>query len=36
MTHFDIDMTEFKQFFGSVEKAAKGDFKKNLRYSWRA
>ena len=28
--YVDIDMSEFKAFFGSVEKAAKGDFRKEL------
>lgn len=28
--HIDIDMSEFKAFFGSMEKAAKGDFRKEL------
>lgn len=26
----EIDMSEFKEFFGSVEKAAKGDFRKEF------
>ena len=29
-THVDIDMSEFKAFFGTVEKAAKGDFRKEF------
>lgn len=28
--YVDIDMSEFKAFFGSIEKAAKGDFRKEL------
>ena len=28
--YVDIDMAEFKAFFGSVEKAAKGDFRKEF------
>lgn len=28
--YIDIDMAEFKAFFGSVEKAAKGDFRKEF------
>lgn len=30
MTHVDVDMSEFKEFFGSVERAAKGEFRKEF------
>lgn len=30
MSVVDIDMSEFREFFGSVEKAAKGEFRKEL------
>ena len=29
-SHVEIDMSEFREFFGSVERAAKGDFRKEL------
>ena len=29
-TYIEIDMSEFKKFLGSVERAAKGDFRKEL------
>ena len=28
--YVDIDMSEFKEFFGSLERAAKGEFRKEL------
>lgn len=28
--YMDIDMSEFREFFGSVEKAAKGEFRKEI------
>lgn len=30
MSYVEIDMSEFKEFFGSVERAAKGDFRKEF------
>lgn len=30
MSYVEIDMSEFKKFFGSVERAAKGDFRKEF------
>lgn len=30
MSYVDIDMSDFKAFFGSVEKAAKGEFRKEF------
>ncbi len=35
MNYVEVDMAAFKAFFGSVEKAAKGDFEKSLSCSWR-
>ena len=28
--YVDIDMSEFKEFFGSLERAARGDFRKEF------
>ena len=30
MSRLDIDMTEFKEFFGKMEQFAKGQFKEEL------
>ena len=32
-TYIEIDMSEFKKFLGSVERAAKGDFRKAVSYT---
>ena len=30
MSYVEIDMSDFRAFFGSVERAAKGDFRKEF------